>query len=133
MGNTTPSRFSPLRRHPSRFSLLFLAVLLPQSLQAVPSIAIDSARSQKDSSFSKYLDCHVHTAGIGAGGSGCFISKTIRGSYKFRIYLGSFGVTEKLLLEKGDGLVLEKISAGLADSKTVGSAVILALDGAVDE
>jgi hypothetical protein len=80
----------------------------------------------------KYLDCHVHTAGLGAKGSGCFISKALRDSYKFPIYLKAFGVTEKELMEQGDGIVPERISAKLAASRTVGAAVLLAMVGVID-
>lgn len=79
----------------------------------------------------KFLDCHVHTAGLGAKGSGCFISRPLRDSYKFPLYLKAFGVTEDELLQEGDAIVMERISARLAGSGTVGAAVILALDGVV--
>ena len=79
----------------------------------------------------KILDVHVHTAGIGAGGSGCFISRKMQASYKFGIYLKSFWTTRKEIAEKGDAFVLETISRRLAESEHVGAAIILALDGAV--
>ncbi|MDQ2999831.1 MAG: amidohydrolase family protein [Fibrobacterota bacterium] len=80
----------------------------------------------------KYLDCHVHTAGLGNKGSGCFVARELRESYKFPIYLKAFDVKEKELLELGDGIVMDRISAKLSKSKTVGAAVILALDGVYD-
>jgi predicted TIM-barrel fold metal-dependent hydrolase len=80
----------------------------------------------------KFLDCHVHTAGLGATGSGCFIAKRLRESYKFPIYLKAFGVSERELMEQGDAFVMDRISTRLSESKTVGAAVILALDGAAD-
>jgi hypothetical protein len=80
-----------------------------------------------------FTDLHCHTAGLGAGGSGCFVSDRMRGSFKLRYYLKSFGVTEEELLREGDALVLRRLSERLAGSKHVGSAVVLALDGAVDE
>ncbi len=80
----------------------------------------------------KYLDCHVHTAGLGEKGSGCFICKPLRESFKFPIYLKAFGVSERELMDQGDGIVMDRISARLAESKTVGAAVILALDGVMD-
>ena len=52
------------------------------------------------------IDIHCHTAGIGAGNSGCFISPAMRRSWKFGIYLRAFGVKEKELLEQGDVLIL---------------------------
>lgn len=80
----------------------------------------------------KILDLHVHTAGIGAGDSGCFVSRKMRDSYKFSIYLKSFWTSRKELEEQGDQLVIQKISAQLARSERVGAAIILALDGAVN-
>lgn len=80
----------------------------------------------------KITDLHCHTAGLGAGGSGCFVSPEMRGSYKLRFYLRSFGVTEAELLREGDALVLRRLAARLAASELVGTAVVLALDGAVD-
>ena len=81
----------------------------------------------------KILDVHVHTAGIGAKGSGCFVSKAMRDSYKFSIYLKSFWSSRKELEEMGDAVILEKISRELAGSRLVGGAIILALDGVVNE
>ena len=80
----------------------------------------------------KYLDCHVHTAGIGAGGSGIFVGKGLRESWKLPVYLKAFQVSEEELRRHGDALVLERLSATLARSATVGAAVVLALDGPVD-
>ena len=80
----------------------------------------------------RYLDCHVHTAGLGATGSGCFVNPRLRKSWKFPLYLKAFGVTEKRLLKEGDGIVLDRIAQGIAASKTMGGAVILAMDGVAD-
>lgn len=81
----------------------------------------------------KILDIHVHTAGVGAGDSGCFVSRQMRASYKFGIYLKSFWTTRKEIAEKGDALIIENISRHLAQSQHVGAAIVLALDGAVNE
>jgi predicted TIM-barrel fold metal-dependent hydrolase len=78
------------------------------------------------------VDMHCHIAGIGAGGSGCWVSPRLRNNFRFKIYLRSFGVSEKELLEKGDGLIGDRISASLAHSSYVGQAVLLALDGVMD-
>lgn len=77
------------------------------------------------------VDMHCHIAGIGAGGSGCFVSPRLRGSWRFAIYLRSFGVTKAELMAKGDGLVADRISQSLAKSRCVDKAVLLALDGVV--
>jgi predicted TIM-barrel fold metal-dependent hydrolase len=79
------------------------------------------------------IDMHCHVAGIGAGGSGCFVSSDLRHNFRFKAYLHSFGVSENELLEKGDGLVGDRISETLAQSKYVNKAILLALDGMVDD
>jgi uncharacterized protein len=79
------------------------------------------------------IDVHCHTAGIGAGGSGCFVSDALRKSWKYRIYLRAFGVTEKELQKEGDALILRRLSESLARSRRVAQAVILAMDGVVGE
>jgi hypothetical protein len=75
------------------------------------------------------IDIHCHTAGIGAGESGCFVSPALRRSFRYRFYLKAFGVTERELLQEGDGLILQRISETLAGSRRVSAAVILAMDG----
>jgi len=81
---------------------------------------------------SQVLDMHCHVAGIGAGESGAFISEEMRSSWKYRIYLKSFGVTEEELQREGDALIVRRISERLTESQRVGAAVVLALDGAID-
>ncbi len=81
---------------------------------------------------SQVVDMHCHVAGIGAGGSGAFLSHRLRRSWKYRVYLRAFGVTEEALLRYGDGLVVERIAARLQASAHVGGAIVLALDGQVD-
>ncbi|WP_306536705.1 amidohydrolase family protein [Geobacter sp.] len=78
------------------------------------------------------IDIHCHTAGIGAGDSGCFISPKLRRSWKYPIYLKSFGVTNTELEREGDCLVLRRLSERLAASSRVQAAVVLAMDGVVD-
>lgn len=77
------------------------------------------------------IDLHCHTAGLGAGDSGCFISPEMQRSYKFRRYLDSFGVTERQVVAQGDGIIVERIAQQLARSRHVRRAVVLAMDGAV--
>ena len=78
------------------------------------------------------LDMHCHVAGIGAGGSGCFISSKLRKSWKLRFYLRGFGVSSAELQKRGDILGAERLSQTLDASRHVARAVVLALDGAVD-
>lgn len=76
-------------------------------------------------------DIHCHIAGIGAGASGCFVSAALRRNFRFGFFLNSFGVTERELLLHGDGVVLERLSQRLGESRHVRSAVVLAMDGVV--
>lgn len=81
----------------------------------------------------KVIDMHCHAAGIGAGGSGCFVSDRLRRNWRYRMYVKAFGMTEKELLKEGDGLVLKRLSERLSASRSVSAAVVLAMDGVVDE
>lgn len=77
------------------------------------------------------IDLHVHTAGIGAGGSGAFVNEAMRGNFRFGIYLRAFGVTLDELEAAGDALVIARISEHIAASERVDKAVVLAMDGVV--
>lgn len=79
------------------------------------------------------IDLHCHVAGIGAGGSGCFISEALRHNWRWTPYLRAFGVKEADLVAQGDSLIVRKLSDRLAGSREVQAAVVLAVDGAVDE
>ncbi len=78
------------------------------------------------------IDIHCHTAGIGAGASGCFVSSAMRRNIRFSFFLKSFGVSERELLLHGDSLVLERLSQRLGEARHVAAAVVLAMDGVVD-
>lgn len=78
------------------------------------------------------IDIHCHVAGIGAGNSGCLLSKRMRRSWKLRYYLKAFGVTAAELERKGDMLVVRSLSEQLAASGSVQQAVVFALDGAIN-
>jgi uncharacterized protein len=78
------------------------------------------------------IDLHVHTAGVGLRGSGCFVSDALRDSYKFPIYLSAFGVTLDELTTLGDAIVLDRLAKRVAESAVVTHAVVLALDGVMD-
>jgi predicted TIM-barrel fold metal-dependent hydrolase len=77
------------------------------------------------------VDMHCHIAGLGAGGSGCFVSPRLRDNWRFNIYLRAFGVTKKEIAEQGDSIIGDKIAAQLAQSRYVHKAVLLALDGVI--
>ena len=78
------------------------------------------------------LDMHCHVAGIGAGGSGCFVSRELRNNFRFNIYMKAFGVTLAEVEEQGDQLLMERLAKGIEESKRVGAAIVLAMDGVVD-
>lgn len=123
---------NPLKRHRCRLlaGLLLLVVLLLTPLLLGAKKPFRPPEPLPDRPFT---DLHCHTAGLGAGNSGCFVSAKMRASYKLRFYLKGFGVTEAEILREGDALVLRRLSERLAGSRHVGQAVVLALDGAVDE
>jgi predicted TIM-barrel fold metal-dependent hydrolase len=78
------------------------------------------------------LDFHGHTAGLGAGNSGNFISQAIRDSFKYDLYLKSFWTNERELKKQGDALILKNLSEHLKQSIYVNRAIILALDGVIN-
>jgi hypothetical protein len=61
------------------------------------------------------IDMHCHTAGIGAGGSGAWISDALRNSWKFGLYLKIFGSNEKAVTAEGDESFMEIISRSIKD------------------
>jgi predicted TIM-barrel fold metal-dependent hydrolase len=74
------------------------------------------------------IDMHCHTAGIGAGGSGAWISDELRESWKFRLYLRVFGSDEKTVGAEGDEILMDVIAQSIRESVHVDGAVILAMD-----
>jgi uncharacterized protein len=94
-------------------------------------LCISSRESQAMKAEKNIIDIHCHTAGIGAGGSGCFVSPALQRSWKYRIYLRAFGVTEKELRAEGDALVMRRLSESLVGSRRVAAAVVLAMDGVI--
>jgi hypothetical protein len=80
-----------------------------------------------------FLDLHCHVAGLGAGDSGCFVSEQLRRSWKVGFYFRSFGVSRRELAQWGDARCADRLSAMLGQSRHVNRAVVLALDGAVDD
>jgi predicted TIM-barrel fold metal-dependent hydrolase len=76
----------------------------------------------------RIIDIHCHCAGIGAGGSGCFVSEGMVRNFKYSFLLRAFGTSEAQLQEHGDALGLERINSWLENSRYVDGAVILAMD-----
>ena len=99
------------------FYLLFYVPMAP--LPAKPTVG--------------YIDMHVHAAGLGLGETGAFVGDELAASWKFPIYLRAFDVTEEDLDRHGDAILLKKLSDKIEESQYVDVAVVLAMDGAVDE
>jgi hypothetical protein len=87
---------------------------------------------ERKSETAEVVDIHCHAAGIGAGRSGCHVSRRLINNWRYRLYLKAFGVTEREIHESGDGLVIQRLSEQLTASLFVDSAVLLALDCCVD-
>lgn len=81
----------------------------------------------------RIVDIHCHSAGIGAGESGCFVSPEMRQSFKFRFYLKGFGVDLETLQSNGDAVIIERIATQIRESNHVKAAIVLAMDGVIDE
>lgn len=79
------------------------------------------------------VDFHVHVAGLGYGGSGCFINEDMRKNFRFRFYLKAMKTSLEELEREGDQIFFKHISDAVAQSSVVDKAVILALDGVVNE
>jgi hypothetical protein len=123
---TTSKPKSPPAARRRKFILagILALLLVPACLPARPYLPVQPIPPG-------IVDTHCHIAGIGAGGSGCFVSEKMRDNWRFNIYLRSFGVSRKELEEKGDSLVADRISESLGKSRYVSKAVLLALDGVV--
>ena len=102
------------------------------SVVALAALVATPARMPSPAANHQIVDLHVHTAGIGTGGSGAFVNREMRENFRFRFYLRAFGVTEEVLNDAGDGVVVARISAQVAASERVAKAVVLAMDGVVD-
>jgi hypothetical protein len=75
---------------------------------------------------------HCHTAGFGAGGSGARVSKALRESWKFKLYLKIFGTSEEEVSQKGDEIIMDVIVKQIAKSQFIDDVVILAMDAPYD-
>ena len=125
MEKIKPRASSAARRRKLVLAGLFAVVVVCSGLTARPFLPVEPIPDG-------IVDMHCHIAGIGVGGSGCWVTPRLLNNWRFNVYLRSFGVSKKELTEKGDALVGDRISASLAQSRYVSKAVVLALDGVVD-
>lgn len=79
------------------------------------------------------LDMHCHVAGIGGGQSGAWVSKELRSSWKFPLYLKIFETSETELTTFGDIKLFETIQRRILASKHVKDAILLAMDAPHDD
>lgn len=123
----TRPRFKWFRR-----VMVIMSSLIAATLVARWILFAGPYRPREASPTGGIIDLHCHTAGIGAGDSGCFISKAMRDSYKFDIYLRAFGTDRAELESKGDALLVQRIATQVSASRHVAKTVVLAMDGVVD-
>ncbi len=79
------------------------------------------------------IDWHVHVAGLGYGDSGNFINKGMRDNYRFGFFMKWMDVNEDELKEHGDQIVVKRLNDKVTQSKYVDQAIVLAMDGIIDE
>lgn len=79
------------------------------------------------------IDWHVHVAGLGFGNSGNFVNDEMRDNFRFKFFLSWMEVTEKELEENGDQILIKKLNDKIAQSKYIDQAIVLAMDGVIDE
>ena len=77
------------------------------------------------------IDVHVHLAGVGTGGSGCWISPRFQKRYTFRLLRWWHGVTPEQLRDSIDQDWVERIAAHVRESE-LDRAVVLGFDGVYD-
>ena len=82
---------------------------------------------------SHIIDWHVHIAGLGYGNSGNFVNQEMRENYRFNFFLNWMDVSEKELEENGDQILVKKLNDKITQSKYIDQAIILAMDGVIDE
>ena len=113
------------------FRLIVAGVVLAV-IVAVGIAGIDSEAPAGLPTDKVLLDLHTHVAGLGFGGSGCFVAPELADSYKFRWYLRAFGTNVEEMRHAGDDIVADKLAAKIRESRWIARAVVLALDGVVD-
>jgi predicted TIM-barrel fold metal-dependent hydrolase len=116
-----------------KFIAILLIALLSTGLIAREILFESTSQDSVESITPPLIDMHVHTAGLGYGDSGCFISENMKDSYKFDYYLRAFGVTRKEMEAEGDQLVIQRIAKTIEEAENVDGAVVLAMDGVIND
>jgi uncharacterized protein len=78
------------------------------------------------------IDVHVHLAGVGTGGSGCWISPRFERRFTFRLLRWWHGITSAQLRDSIDQDWVDRV-AGLVRDSELDRAVVLGFDGVYDE
>lgn len=79
----------------------------------------------------KYLDIHTHVACIDGVDDGCYTSPSLKGSYKYDVYLKAFGVDQPQVMKYGGALIFERLNQKIRNSELVKASIVLALDGVI--
>lgn len=79
------------------------------------------------------IDWHVHVAGLGYGDSRNFVNEDMRNNYRFKFFLKWMDVSEKELEENGDQILIKKLNDKITQSKYIDQAIVLAMDGVINE
>ncbi|MFK7957233.1 MAG: amidohydrolase family protein [Lysobacterales bacterium] len=80
-----------------------------------------------------YVDMHVHLAGLGNGCTDCYVHPDLINNLRFPFFLRAMAVTEVELDSLGDSLVVDRLVKKLRAAASVRGAVVLAMDGVIDE
>ncbi len=76
---------------------------------------------------------HTHVACLEEGDNECYMSPEFQDSFKFGIYLSSFGTSLEEIREKGSVVTVENLYQAIKSSKYTKRAVVLALDAVYDK
>src|SRR5687768_16032380 len=76
------------------------------------------------------IDVHVHLAGLGAGGTGCFVSERMKSTLVYRILkrFVDFDVNDPQV----DRVYAERLAGLIRSSEHIDRAVVFAMDGVRD-
>ena len=109
-----------------------------QLVIAASGIAIDTKKSKEIDEITMLeglhiIDWHVHVAGLGYGNSGNFINDEMHKNFRFGFIMDWLDVSENELENFGDQIVVNKLNDKIVKSRYIDQAIVLALDGVIDE